>query len=921
MNKPSGINDRPLREEVRKLGDLLGQVIQEQEGLDLFDKEETIRSLSKDSRTGDAESFQKLEQMIDNLPRKTAASVARAFTLFFDLVNLAEDRHRIRVLRERDRNQYPEPRRESIGAAIKEFRTAGYSAEDVQDLLNQIMIEPVFTAHPTEAKRRTIRVKLARLREYLSQLDNDQILQREEQRLDAQIHAELTSLWQTDMLRFRRPSVLNEVEYGISFMQRIWDVLPVLYQDLDNALKNEYPDHTFRLPRFIEFGSWIGGDRDGNPNVTPEITRETFELHHRTAVQQHLGVVRRLLVTISSSENQILVNSELKEAIDRSLDKWPECRYKVEDLSLYEPYRHWLSIMEWRLQQTLQVRPAKTWPDGAYRTADELAEDVDLMIQSLCANNSKILAVGALRDWKWQIEIFGLRLSRLDIRQESTVHSNVIDEILQDFGFEKPFSEMDKEERNRIKNSVGKEKIFRRKEHYSEETQQTLEVFETISKSVHTYGRESLGAYVISMTHSHADILTLLWLGKITGFCRCHEAGNEPCPLQVVPLFETIDDLRRAPEIMEALFKDESYLEHLSTQDDHQMIMIGYSDSSKDGGYLIANWSLYQAQRNLCSVADQHNISLFYFHGRGGSLGRGGGPAARSIRALPPQSVSTGLRMTEQGEVLAERYDNPAVTYRHLEQVIWATLMVNTQQDSVPEDEWVEACDQLARESYRAYRDLVEHPDFLTYFHQASPLDEIEALPIGSRPSRRSGKESLDDLRAIPWAFSWTQNRHLLPAWYGLGSGFHRCVDEGELEWDYIREMYHEWPFFNAILNNAMFGVAKADMYIAEKYIHLAADEDQARNVYDLVRQEYDLSRQALLKITGLTELLENIPWLERSIEVRNPYVDPLNMIQISWLQRLRAGTHIPDKDEQRHVEDLIRLTIYGIASGMRTTG
>ncbi|MEJ2050870.1 MAG: phosphoenolpyruvate carboxylase, partial [Calditrichota bacterium] len=377
---------------------------------------------------------------------------------------------------------------------------------------------------------------------------------------------------------------------------------------------------------------------------------------------------------------------------------------------------------------------------------------------------------------------------------------------------------------------------------------------------------------------------------------------------------------RRASRILEAALQDPVYMEHLQHRNRRQMIMVGYSDSSKDGGYLMANWSLYQAQQELCAIAKDRDIRLFFFHGRGGSLGRGGGPAARSILALPPASASTGLRMTEQGEVLAERYDNPAVTYRHLEQVLWATLTVNSHYNSRPKSEWKEKCSEVAEASYAAYRTLVEHPQFITYFHEASPLAEIEALPIGSRPSRRSGTSGLEDLRAIPWAFSWTQNRHLLPAWYGLGQACFQTTKEGRITWGEIQEMYREWPFFHAIINNAMLGLAKADLSIARHYLRLTRKPEESGQILSMVVEEYQRSRDAVKRIVGVEDLLENIPWLERSIAVRNPYVDPLNFIQVAWLQQLRSMGET-DAERKRNVEALIRLTIYGIASGMRTTG
>ncbi|MBD3275605.1 MAG: phosphoenolpyruvate carboxylase, partial [Candidatus Marinimicrobia bacterium] len=451
--------------------------------------------------------------------------------------------------------------------------------------------------------------------------------------------------------------------------------------------------------------------------------------------------------------------------------------------------------------------------------------------------------------------------------------------------------------------------------------QKTVDLFNMIQEAVDTFGQVALGGYVISMTHHLSDILAVLWFGRWVGLCGCHSEKSDECALRVVPLFETIDDLKRAPDILRDLLSDKIYREHLKNHKDTQMIMIGYSDSTKDGGYLTANWSLYRAQEVLCAVADEFDVKLVFFHGRGGTLGRGGGPTARSILALPPESVSTGVRLTEQGEILSERYDNPSVTYRHLEQVIWATFTANLQHETQPESGWRRIAEELSEKALSAYRELVDHESFIQYFRQASPISEIEALPIGSRPSRRSGQESLDDLRAIPWVFSWTQNRHFIPAWYGVGTAFEVEEQEPDVDWDVYREMYAGWPFFKAIIDNAILALSKADMTIGRKYTRLKEEGSDCDTIFAMVMEEYKRTKSALLHITGMDELLEDTPWLKRSIEVRNPYVDPLNVIQISSLRRLR---NIPDEEAEEGLitlKDLIRLTIYGIAAGMRNTG
>jgi phosphoenolpyruvate carboxylase len=923
MNKQSKktMSDKPLRDEIRMLGKMLGDVIREQAGVDLFDIEENIRNLSKEARGGNTKADAELDQVVETLDVEGAASVARAFTMFFDLANMAEDRHRIRVLRERERDRYPDPRKESIEAAVKALKAGGFSPEDVQGLLNRLLIEPVFTAHPTEAKRRTLRAKFSRLRGYLNSLDNPDLLKREEENIHSRIYGELTSLWQTDMLRHRRPSVLSEVEYGISFMQKIWDVVPGLFRDLQLALEEEYPDYHFDLPEFLKFGSWIGGDRDGHPFVTTEVTRKTFELHHRTALELHLMNVRKVLVTLSPSEKQIEISDDLQTAIDEAKEQWVTCRHRIEDLSPHEFYRHWVTIIEWRLQQSIEVRTGKPFPEGAYKRSHELLRDIDLMIESLMSNKGQRLVINGLQNWRWRTEIFGFHLSRLDIRQESTVHREDLSEVLSAIGTHDDYAGLDEPGRRQVlEQDIPADADLTDRE-FSESTQKTVDLFNMIQEAVDTFGQVALGGYVISMTHHLSDILAVLWFGRWVGLCGCHSRHSDECALRVVPLFETIDDLKRAPDILRDLLSDKIYREHLKNHKDTQMIMIGYSDSTKDGGYLTANWSLYRAQEVLCAVAEEFGVKLVFFHGRGGTLGRGGGPTARSILALPPESVSTGVRLTEQGEILSERYDNPSVTYRHLEQVIWATFTANLQHKTEPESGWRRIAEELSEKALSAYRELVDHESFIQYFRQASPISEIEALPIGSRPSRRSGQESLDDLRAIPWVFSWTQNRHFIPAWYGVGTAFEVEEQEPDVDWDVYREMYAGWPFFKAIIDNAILALSKADMTIGRKYTRLKEEGSDCDTIFAMVMEEYKRTKSALLHITGMDDLLEDTPWLKRSIEVRNPYVDPLNVIQISSLRRLR---NIPDEEAEEGLitlKDLIRLTIYGIAAGMRNTG
>lgn len=911
--------------EIRMLGRILGEVIREQAGVPLYQIEEDIRLTARARRTGDPEAEKKLLDRIRSMSAEEARTVARAFTIFFDLANLSEDRQRVRVLRERERTKAPEPRSESIGAVIQYFKESGNGPEQVQELLENLMIELVFTAHPTEAKRRSVRVKVRHLREYLAALDKENLLPREQEHLVTQIRMYMTGLWQTDLLRARRPTVLEEVEVGLYFAATLWEVIPGLYRDMRRALEQYYPEEQFSLPPFLKMGSWIGGDRDGNPFVTSQITERTFVLLRKAAVESHLQQCERVFDSLSPSTRQVKANEQLSAALAAATERFPAAVKRFESLSPHEIYRRFLRVIEWRLEQTLSVSTVADPPAGAYRGGDELHGDLNLMAESLRLNNGTRILDGDLQDWLWQVETFGLHLARLDIRQESRWNTRVVSELHAALGLEDRYSELGEAERVAcLTKTIGSTKRVP-EEKLTDDARETLELFRTIRNVIVHFGPRALGGYVISMTHHMSDVLAVLWLLFYEGMHESklseQQQSEFAAAVRIIPLFETIDDLTRAADILDAMLTHPLYREHLRRQSDVQTVMIGYSDSTKDGGYLSANWSLYRAQDRLYDQAKKFGVKIVFFHGRGGSLGRGGGPAARSILALPPQTVSGGLRMTEQGEVLADRYDDPQIAYRHLEQVVWASLMASGKPLSPPKPEWTDLMEKLAQSAYRTYRELVESNGFLAYFGQATPIEEIEALPIASRPARRHGERRLEDLRAIPWVFSWTQSRHLLPAWYGTGSAFDEVASATPEGWQLLREMYKEWAFFRAAMDNATLALSKTDMNIAYHYAELVEDEEIRDRIWNLISEEYSRSKAAVLRVSGQSELLSEVPWLQRSIQVRNPNTDPLNFIQIEWFRRLRALEETGSQRELEDHHDLLRLTIQGLASGMRTTG
>ncbi len=908
-----------LDDEIRFLGKVLGEVIRDQAGLPLYTLEEEIRLSARARRRGDAEAESSLMRIIGALSEAEARVVARAFTIFFELANLTEDRERVRVLRDREKRRHPLPRGESIEEAVHIARDQGLDAPGVQEILDRLSIELVFTAHPTEAKRRSVRSRIRALRQAMAALDDERLLPRERQFQLTEVRSAITALWQMELIRPRRPTVLEEVEVGLFFAETLWDVIPEVYRDFAQALEKTYPGVPFRLPPFLRFGSWIGGDRDGNPNVSSDVTERALLRMRSAAVEGHLKRCRRLFEELATSEREAPVSEELKQALERSLLDFPQAMREVEPLSPFEIYRRYLSVIEWRLRRTLEEDSLASAVSGAYRRGAELVADLALMRDSLRENRGGRIFEGALQGWMWQAEVFGLHTARLDVRQDSRRNVRVMAELFKAIDLARDYEGLSEGARCAL--------LLRTMSFSGEipraglgaETAETLRLFSLLADAALNLGPEALGGYVISMTHSLSDVLSVLWLSSARSLTKA--AGEKGLSLDIIPLFETIEDLAAAPGVLSAMLESPLYREHLKLRGGVQTVMIGYSDSTKDGGYLAACWAQYKAESELHRVAASHGVRLIFFHGRGGALGRGGGPTARSIQSLPPESLSAGLRITEQGEVLADRYDDPQIAYRHLEQVIWATLLSTTRPLSPPLSRWTEAMEELSSRALSAYRLLVEEPGFLQYFEQSTPINEIESLPIASRPAHRSGKRTLDDLRAIPWVFAWTQARCLIPAWYGIGSAFEAFGGGSPQGWDTLREMYQQWSFFRATLDNAALALAKADMPIARLYSRLVAEPAARERIWRLVSQEFEAARRAVLKINGQPDLLAEVPWLAQSIEVRNPNTDPLNLIQVEWLRRKRQSESAADGVGAERCKSLLRLTVEGVASGMRTTG
>ncbi len=921
--------ENPLREDIAMLGELLGDTIHDLDGPESLDLVERLRRLAWDRRSGRPGAAAEMAQVIAGLDHDQLRIVIRAFSIFLDLANLAEDCQRIRVLRQRLREAYPQGRGESIRDAIERLRDADLTATQLQGLLDRLHIELVITAHPTEAKRRSVRSKLRRLRQLLSEVDQQQQPFQRGRTL-RQIQAELAKLWQTDVIRPWRPSVMQEVQRGLSIKPVLWDVIPEILSELRTALSDMYEGTSFQVGPCVTFGTWIGGDRDGHPDVTPEITRQTLLWLRQAALELHLAAGSELFDSLSLSQRQTRIGEVLIQKTAAACRLWPALEPIISEIPPNEVCRRALAVIAWRLRQTQQVGLDRPQVAGAYTSSCELATDVSVLLTTVAQSPSGELLAEEVRLWLDRIGTFGFHLAKLDVRQDARQYRLVLNELLQRAGLSARPEELTETERQRLLVATMDHRLtLAAAEDLSAAARSTLELFRLLHRVEVAFGSSALGGHVISMTHTPSDALTILWLWRQTTH-PSQRASAETTPyLPIIPLFETIEDLREGPAVFDALLQLPAYRDYLRASGDHQVIMLGYSDSTKDGGYLSACWSLFEAQRQLQTVAESHHVRITFFHGRGGALGRGGGPTARSILSLPAGTFHGSLRLTEQGEVLADRYDDPVIAHRHIEQVVWSSLLVCGQPAAPARQHWVDAMQQLAGHSFTRYRELVEQPDFVDFFRRATPIAEIEQLPIGSRPARRRDGGSLTDLRAIPWVFSWTQCRCLIPAWYGLGSAAEQLLQTSRGR-DLLQEMYREWPFFRATVDNAELALAKTDLDIAAHYATLANDSQTLARIGRLISDEFQRTLSAVLHITQQQELLDGTPWLKESIRVRNRYLDPLNLIQVELLKQLGSATASDatssdatsrNVDQQEELRHLTRLTINGLAAGMRTSG
>lgn len=915
-----------LRRDVRFLGNILGEVLIHQGGQKLLDLVEQIREMSKTLRSAPSDDLLRdFKNVIRSLSPGDRHNVIRAFAIYFQLVNIAEQNHRIRRKRDYERSAGENIQPGSIEFIVAELRKSNVPPDQLQEILNSISLELVMTAHPTEATRRVVLEIHQRIADDVMQLDNPALTHREREQLREKLVGEVLTLWQTDELRDRKPTVLDEVRNGLYYFdETLFEVLPQVYQELERCLKKYYPDASWRVPTFLRFGSWIGGDRDGNPSVTADITWETLTLHRQLALKKYEQQLVELMKHLSFSTNIVNVTPELLASIEA--DK-ANITLKTEDVwrNDKEPYRIKLTYM---VEKILNTQSSKGKSSAVkYNTPEELLEDLRLIERSLRHHYADYAADLYICKLIRQVELFGFHLAGLDVRQHSKEHEAAMHEILALANIADNYAALSEDDKIALLTKLLSDPrpLLSPYAEYSESTTEVVNVYKTIKAAQAEFGRKCITTYLISMTQGASDLLEVLVFAKEVGLYRRQADGTVRCTLQPSPLFETIDDLHAAPGIMETLFGIPEYRDSILDFNNVQEVMLGYSDSNKDGGVLTANWELRVALKELTKVAKRHNVKLKFFHGRGGALGRGGMPLNRSIMAQPPETIGGGIKITEQGEVLSSRYALKGIAYRSLEQatsalIASANLARQEQADNALEREYEEIIRSISEQAQKKYQDLIfRDPDFYTFFKESTPLPEIGELKIGSRPAKRKNSDRFEDLRAIPWVFAWTQSRYLLPAWYAAGTGL-QSYSQGKPERvQKLKEMYANWSFFSSMIDNLQMALGKADLLIAQEYAQMAGNAEAGKRIFEQIRSEYELTSKLILEITGQKEILDNQPVIQESIRLRNPYVDPLSYLQVQLLSELRGRRESSDDNA-----DLLRevlLTINGIAAGLRNTG
>lgn len=904
--------DAELRADVRLLGTLLGETLVRQHGPELLDLVERVRGLTKLVRESpDAEAASaaavELEDLLGGEDLDRTIQLVRAFSTYFSLANVAEQEHRYDVT----------PLTTDLKRTTDLIVEASLDEAEIEAVANRLAVRPVFTAHPTEAVRRSVQAKTSEIAELLRELRDPTATSSEQDRTTRRIAELIEAMWQTDELRVERPTPVDEARSVIHFFDTLFtEPVPEVYSELDHQLGRlgvTLPTHA----RPLSFGSWVGGDRDGNPNVTPRVTMEVLRIQHVHAVRNLIAKVEELAAELSPSERIVGVSDELVRSLDSDAARFPQVHTRFTTLSAGEPYRLKLAFIHQRLQNTLAAfergAPAST-TDG-YASEADLIKDLEVIRDSLLQNRGQVLAHGSVRRLIHLVAAFGFRLATMDVREHASKHHATVAALYRTVGT--PYD--DEDPMGHVGLLVdelgGRRPIATSATVLNADAESTLTTMRTIRDAQDIYGREVIESYIVSETRGPHDILAAMVVAREAGLIDTHAGVAR---VGFVPLFETTDEVRRAGPLLDELLSLRPYREHVRLRGDRQEVMLGYSDSNKHAGIATSQWELYRASRTLRDVTKRHGVALTLFHGRGGTVGRGGGPTEAAILAQPWGTIDGSIKITEQGEVISDKYSLESLARRNLELTVAATLQASLLHRSSRQTDdvlamWDEAMTVVSDAAYDTYRNLIDSPHLVPYFLATTPVDELGNMNIGSRPARRPGSASfsIDGLRAIPWVFGWTQSRQIVPGWFGVGTGLDAAAET--LGRNALDDMYERWSFFRTFISNVEMTLAKTDLTIAERYAALS--ESEHRGVFDIIREEHDRTVAAVTAITG-GDLVDRDPALKRTLGIRDRYLDPISYLQVSLLRRWRE-TDETDPALQR----ALLLTMNGLASGLRNTG
>lgn len=939
MNAPENLlTDDHLRAQVKLLGTLLGQVLLQFAGEDVFEAVETLRrGFAELHQQEDQQRRTELMTMIDAMPAAKVELVVRAFSSYFKLVNVAEESfaHRNR----RGLLSHGMALWEgSFDRTLADLKAQGLSTNTVQEMVNRLHYAPVFTAHPTEARRRAVMEGMRRVFLICDQLYSPSLGMNDRRELEAQLAAEIQVIWRTDELRTAKLEVRDEVRNGLYYVREsLFEAVPKAYCYFEKALRKHFGVNadgraSISVPSFIRFGSWIGADRDGNPFVTADVTEWTVHTQMKAALDEYRTRVLELRQTLTHSSGWCTPSGAFTERLGVYEAEFSEQVFRGTAVQIFsrEPYRRMAAMMMARLDANLSyvhqcLADVPSFISHlAYENAAAFLDDLYLMRDSLISHGDRIVAMQGLQSLIRLVESFGFHLLQLDIRQESTIHTRtvvaVLGQIDPDFDY-KTANEADRLQR--LAAWIGHIDLIEiSNEAMDDEARETLAVFRRMAKLQAEVGDEVFGTYVISMTHSASHVMEVMLLARLVGLCG-HNGRDWFCRIQVAPLFETVDDLQRSEAILDQLLSNKVYRALVAANGNHQEVMLGYSDSCKDGGILASNWSLYRAQLSIVALTRQFGIECRLFHGRGGTVGRGGGPTHEAILSQPPGTVNGEIKFTEQGEMLYYKYSNPETASYEISMgatgLLKASVTALAQSEVRYPQEYLDWMGEIAAEGEKAYRALINMPGFIDYFYDTTPVSEIGLLNMGSRPShRKKADRSLESIRAIPWVFGWGQSRHTLPAWYGIGTALKKFIEADPAGLEHLRTMHRDWPFFRSLLSNVQMSLTKADMEISEEYARLC-DHPNTMTIYRTIEGEYALTVTGVKQAAQIDVLLEDNPSLALSLSRRRAYIDPINHIQVRMLKRYRSES-VWDAEQESWLPPLMR-SINAIASGMRNTG